>query len=167
MFKEIGRWFYMRSVSKRNDDEIIHGLGITRRDDKHINSYDDLHEVMAYTRLFGKQIDAILKMIDEEIAKSYQFGLKISREHVLKEKVMVLSILDRMGNLDSIPKRLEFAEAVEMFSEAMWGIMKEETAFYFEKLSRERRVRNMYNCHLEAVRNAILFAIYQKNLPYT
>lgn len=161
MFKKLSEllgWFYLRSISKKEDWEIF---WLTRYD-KENNRF-----ITPYHWLPGKQIDAVLKIIDREIVKSYQFGLKISREHMLKEKAVALAILDKMGYPGTVPERFKFEQARKMFSEAMSEIMKEELAFYFEKLGEEGRVRNMYNCHLESVRSAILHAVYHKELPYT
>ncbi len=143
MFKKISEkisellgWLYLSSISKKEDWEIFWST----RYDKDSNRF-----ITPYHRLTGKQIDAVLKIIDREIVKSYQFGLKISRDHMLKEKAVALTILDKMGNLGAIPDRFEFEEAIKIFSEAMSEMMKEELAFYFEKLSKENRVRSMYN----------------------
>lgn len=161
MFKKLSEllgWFYLHSISKADDWEMFWLTGYSKDDNRFITPYQ---------RLSGRQIDAVLKIIDREIVKSYQFGLKIIREHMLREKAVALAILNEMGDLDTVPDRFKFEKLRKVFLEAMSEMMKKELEFYFEKLGRENRVRNMYNCHLEAVRNAILRAIYNKELPYS
>ncbi len=119
--------------------------------------------------LMADQIIAILKIIDEEVAGSFAFGLRISRKHLIKEKAAVLSTLNIMGNLRLIPRRwFEFEEAWKFFTKLLYKGMEEETEFYFRK-SKEGDVRNRYNCHLEAVVTSILRPIYNKDskrIPY-
>ena len=112
--------------------------------------------------LMADQIIAILKIIDEEVAGSFAFGLRISRKHLIKEKATVLSTLNIMGNLHLFPRRFEFEEAWKFFTKLLHEGMEEENEFYFRK-SKEGQVRNRYNCHLEAVATSILRSIYDKD----
>ena len=154
----------MRNVSRRDDTEII--VGSTR-----LNKETNLL-THPCNRLFLKEIEAVLKIVDEELVKSYHFGLKISRDHVLKEKAVILFILNEMGNLYAIPKRFEFEEAMILFSQAMHASLGENLSFYFEKFKKISKtnkkkkniVRSMYNCHLESARCEILRSIYDGTL---
>jgi len=120
------------------------------------------------THLFGDQIIAILKIIDAELIKSFNFGLKISRDHVIKEKMAILIILNNLGNLGTITRRFSFEEARKIFSELVYHALEDKTKLYFEKLKRKGKVRSQYNCHIESVISAILQSIYNANgkIPY-
>ncbi len=143
----ISAWLYLKKVSRSKDK-------------------DDFWAA-PYHRLMVEQIMAILDIIDEELVRSFHYGLKISRDHVVKEKAAALSILNGMGELRLIPKRCDFDNVMRIFSELLGELMKNESEFYFQKLSKEGKVRTMYTCHLEAVRARILNAIYSGQLPFT
>jgi hypothetical protein len=150
MFKKLADWIYLKNVSRKKD------------------FYSIVYSGYQYTRLLDEQARAILEIIDKEIMKSFEFGLKLSREHVLKEKVVFLYILNEMGSLRLIPKRWEFEEAMKIFGEFMYKAMKDEVDFYFEKLNKKKRAtRTMYNCHLEEARSSIFRAIYNHQIPFT
>lgn len=163
MIKDVGAYFYIRDVSRRDDTEII--VGGTRFD-KETNSF-----VHPCDRLSLKEIEAMLKIVDEELIRSYHFGLKISREHVLREKTAILFLLNEMGNLYAIPKRFEFEEVISLFSRGLRVLLSEELFFYFEKLKKiseankkKNIVRSMYNLHLLSVYVAIFRSIYGETL---
>ncbi len=120
-----------------------------------------------YPHLLGEQIFAILRIIDKEVFKSYEFGLELSHEHLLKEKAAVFCILNKMGDLLSIPKKFEWEEAWKNFTELFLALLQEEIKFYFEKYKNTNKVKNMYNRHLETVAVAVLRAVYDRGLPYT
>jgi len=157
MFKKLAVWLYLRSVSKKEDIDFFLNTRYDREKNIFINPCE---------RLSIKQVLAIIESVDQEIIKSYLLGLKISREHVIKEKIAILYIINELGNLHSIPKRFEFEEAMSIFSNKLFEIMKEEMLFYFQKLEKQGLIKNMYNCHLESVKDAILQAIYNKQFPY-
>ncbi len=147
MIKRILAKIYLLQVSKKKDVESLW--------------------LAVYEYLFGDQITAILKIIDAEAVKSFHFGLKISHDHLFKEKAAVLAILNRMGNLDQIPKKAGYEEVYKIFSGALRKVMETEALFYFNRLAATGKVKTMYNCHLESVVCAVLRAIYDGEIPYT
>jgi len=164
MPNRLSAWFYLHSVSTKKDREEFWAPA---------NHYEEKNLsitllVTPLYRLFGRQIEAILDIIDQEIVKSFrQTGLKISHEHVLKEKWTILALINELGNPITIPDNLSEQETVDLFSKTISETMKDEKAFYFEELGKKRQTQNSYNDHLESVRNAVLEAIYDKKLPYT
>jgi hypothetical protein len=151
MFDKLKAKLWLRSVSRKED------LGLF---------WDSSSLVLE--RLLGKQIEAILNIIDDELIKSFGFGLKISREHVLKEKVAVLKVLNSLGSLHMMPRRFNYEEARELFLKSIYDIMEDENKFYFEKLEKKSGVKTRYNCHIEAVTFSVLNSIYNPNgkIPY-
>jgi len=160
VFKKRHSLIYLKLVSKKKDlDGLYYGFGY----DKKTNLF-----TCSFNQLFSKQIEFISELIDQELIKTYNFGLKLSREHVLKEKIAILTILNKMGNLCSIPEKFEWDEAWKIFSEILSVTMEKEKEFYFKKLSKKKNtVRAMYNCHLESVVAVVLRAIYGKEIPFT
>jgi hypothetical protein len=149
MFKKVASLIYLKNVSRSKDIELF------------LIGYK-------FDKMFSDQIKAILKIIDSELIRSFNFGLKISREHVLKEKTTFLFILNEMGNLHLIPKRWEFEEAIKIFGEFMYKALEGEVGFYFKKLSDKKgATRTMYNCHLEAATASVFRAIYNHQIPFT
>lgn len=147
MLKEILAKIYLLQVSKKKDAELLW--------------------LATYQYLCGDQIIAILKIIDAEVVKSFHFGLKLSHDHLFKEKAAVLCILNQMGNLDQIPEKADYEEVYKIFSKALRKVMEDEALFYFNQLAALGKGRTMYNCHLESVVYAVLRAIYDGEIPYT
>jgi|GEM_PF-5678218 len=150
MFKKIIAGLWLASVSKRKDVEMFWSS-----------------EYLPLEHLFGDQIIAVLGIIDAELLKSFEFGLKISRKDIIKEKVVVLKFLNAIGNLGAMPGRLTFEAAKTIFFDFAYEALADEVKFYFEK-AKEGEVKNKYNCHLEAVVVSILRSIYSPDgrIPY-
>jgi len=109
MLKEILAKIYLLQVSKKKDAELLW--------------------LATYQYLCGDQIIAILKIIDAEVVKSFHFGLKLSHDHLFKEKAAVLCILNQMGNLDQIPEKADYEEVYKIFSKALRKVMEEKPYF--------------------------------------
>lgn len=148
MLENIKAKIWLRSVSKADDLNVFWELPLKF--------------------LFGEQLKAICAIVDEELVKSYHFGLKITREHVLKEKTIILNILNSMGNLCSIEERFSFEEARSFFMKNLYHFLTEESKFYFNKMKELNEVGTKYNCHLEAVAASLLNSIFNKDgkIPY-
>jgi hypothetical protein len=150
MLEKLKSKLYLGSVSKKEDENLFWAS-----------------ENCNLERLLGEQIIAILKIIDEELLISYKFGLKLQRDHVLKEKAALLSILNKFGSLALIPRRLTFEEAKKCMFDALYLIMKEEVEFYFNQV-RKGGVKTAYNCHIESIASTLLHSIYNPTgkIPY-
>jgi hypothetical protein len=121
----------------------------------------------SYIYLLGDQILAILKIIDAEVIRSFHFGLRLSHDDLFKEKIVTLSILNKMNGLLYIRVNMEFEDARRFFSELLCALLEKELRFYFEEADKASKTRNMYNCHLESVATAIMQAIYNRKILYT
>jgi hypothetical protein len=115
------------------------------------------------TSLIGEQIVAIVKIIDKELEKSFNFGLELSREHAFKEKLVVLIILNSMGNLHSIFTKTEYGEVMKYFLYILEEMLSEESEFYYEKFSKKNELRNKFNLHLSSIASSILLSICNKD----
>ena len=140
MFDKLKAKLWLMSVSKKKDTESFWRLSLNN--------------------LSGKQINIILKIIDDELVESFNFGLKISHKHVFKEKAAVLMVLNTMGNLYTMPQRFSFDEAREFFFKSIYQILEEENKFYFEESKKKGGVLTKYNCHIESVASSLLREIY-------
>ena len=139
--------FYIMAISKEDDIDAIWNGG--------------------FNYLFSKQIFNILEMIDNEVVRSYcDFGLQISRDHLVKEKIALLTILNRAGNIANIPKLTKYEEAWGIVSGYMHEAMETESKFYFDKLKADGKMPTAYNCHLESVMSVILNTIYNDKMPF-
>ncbi len=151
VFQTISEQLYLRKVIKKGDLDFL------------LTGYQ-------FSRLFGKQIEEILEIIDKEVLISFRFGLKLSHEDVLKEKTLVLVFINSLGNIHLIPGRIKLDRAIYLFGELMNTSLSDQIDFYFDKYSslEKRRkkmiVKNMYNCHLEMVKTSVLRAVYNKKL---
>jgi hypothetical protein len=148
MFKKLKAKLWLLSVSKKEDVQLFWCSSLNR--------------------LLGDQIVAILKIIDEELVKSFDFGLKLSHEHVLKEKTAVLATLNSMGNLCNIKRDFSLEAARAIFLNSIYQMLEAENKFYFEESKKKGGVNTMYNCHLEAVTASIFNEIYSPSgkIPY-
>jgi len=117
-------------------------------------------ESVSLPHLLGDQIIAILKIIDNELITSFGFGLKITRIHVLKEKIVILKILNSFGGIMAMKKQLSFEEASSVVLESAYKMLENENRFYFEKFKNEGGTKTRYNCHLQAVISSVLLSIY-------
>ena len=117
MFKKIKEWLYLRSVIKQDEDEDLFVWNSR-------GSIKDRKIDLGYRRFVAKQIIEILKIIDGEIVRSYRLGLKLSREHVIKEKAASLGILHEMGHLLWIIDNVKPEDAHERFSGLINELMK-------------------------------------------
>ena len=150
MFKKLRSELWLASVSRREDVEMFWSSGS-----------------LPLERLAGDQIIAILKIVDTELLVSFGFGLKISRNDVIKEKAAVLKILNSIGGLGTMPDRFAFETSKAFVLECLYQVMADETKSYFKKAKKDE-VKNKYNCHIEAVVVSILQSIYNPDgkIPY-
>ncbi len=105
----------------------------------------------------------IIAIIDDEIAKSAEFGLEILEEHQLKEKHVILLVIGGLANIGG-SNSLTFDVAMQFFSGAILRILEDESQYYFDKLKKEGRTANMYQVHLHSVAGRVLNTIYDKKL---
>jgi hypothetical protein len=115
---------------------------------------------LQFTHFTKDQVIAIFKIVDEKLVESFNFGLKISRNHVIKEKTAILTILNVMGSIQTITRLFNFEEARRFFLKSIYQILGDETKFYFEKWKEKNGVKNKYNCHIEAAAFSVLQSIY-------
>lgn len=120
-----------------------------------------------FHRLSQRQIERIIGIINEEVKRSEETGFRINEDHILKEKVAVLTILDEAGGVWSI-KKVGFDEARKRFSERLYTIMEGEMEYYFEKIKSNRGTDSnlAYNCHLDALTGHILNIIFNGELDF-
>ena len=120
-----------------------------------------------FHRLSQRQIERIIGIINEEVKRSAKTRLRISEDHILKKKVVVLTILDEAGGIWSI-KKVGFDEARRRFSETLYSAMEEEARYYFEENKNTRKTDSnlTYNCHLDALTGSILSAIFNDELDF-
>ena len=115
------------------------------------------------TKLSGSA-KKIIEIVDDEIAKSAEFGLEISQEHQLKEKYVILLAIDELTNISGPSGFLTFDLMIEFFHGAISTALEDELRYYFDKLKKEGRTANMYQVHLHCVAGHILNAIYNREL---
>lgn len=151
LYKRLSRFIYIKKVSKARD---LHDIDDTLFFG---NSSTTNRCALAF-----KEIAWVQSMVDQAVLKSFGFGLKIDREHVIKEKMTLLCLLNSAGRLIDIPKNYEFHEIMGIFSEAISEEMENEMTLYHQRLGgKKNAVRNMYACHLEDIRTNILREIYK------
>lgn len=145
LLKEIAKLLYMRKVSPRKDvDTIIWG---------------DFGR--SFERLFSTQVEGVLQIVDNEVAKSYDHGLKLDHQDVLHEKLALLTVLNSMGSLHLYPQRYTFDEAMRRLDEALNVFLAEARGKYFDRLEAAGITpHNMYDCHLLSLKGRLMNGIY-------
>ena len=106
----------------------------------------------------------IIEIVDDEIARSAEFGLKISKKHQSKEKQVILLAVRELKRIKELCNGLTFGALFQLFFGVVSVALENEARYYFEKLKKEGRVANMYQCHLSSVVGHILNAIYNREL---
>lgn len=110
------------------------------------------------------QMREFVRFILEEVKKSRKFGLIIEYEHIEKEELFFLSAIGALGGPAAMLRVVTYEKAQELISVDMWKHFRKELLYYFKLSNMEgRTVKNMYNCHLQCVRDRILHEIY--NVP--
>lgn len=151
MFNNYRAKLWLKSVSKKSDIDLFWSSGS-----------------LSLPHLLGKQIIAILEIIDAELITSFGFGLRVLRVHVLKEKTVILVVLNTTGGIEAMKRQFSFDEAKNTIFDLTYKMLEEENHFYFEKFQKEGEVKTKYNCHLEAVILSVLRSIYDADgrIPY-
>ena len=102
----------------------------------------------------------IHKIIDIEVKKSYQFGLKIEKSDIDLEKKILTQIFmefwDDIKNANSI----KYDILRRTISEEVNRCFKDRMEYYFSK---NYSVKNMYNCHLDNVLSHLFMGISNLN----
>lgn len=112
--------------------------------------------------LLFDHIKEIVRIVVDEVRASRKFDLYIEKEHLEKEELFFLTVVDGLGGIWHMQRVVPFDDAQRRISELMWNHFEPELRHYFELAKRRNEsVRNKYNCHLESVRNGLLREIYQ------
>jgi hypothetical protein len=104
--------------------------------------------------LFSRQIEYIIDVINEELKKSRGFGLILTPEDELKEKIVILTIFNKWGQ--TLNKRgpsfaaKEYEQVIRDIQEGTRTLLKKELRKYFEATP-PGETKTRYNCHLESV----------------
>src|SRR3989344_2242544 len=114
--------------------------------------------------LLFQHIQEIVWLVINEAYKSRGFGLYIKKETLEKEEFFFLTMVDRVGGILGMRRRIPIENERAIFSTLMWEHFAEEVQHYFA-LAQEKNeaVLNKYNCHLESVRERLLHEVY--NVP--
>ncbi len=131
------------------------------------NIFNRIKRAFGNKSLLGQPSDTekkIIEIIDDEIAKSAEFGLEILKEHQLKEKQVMFLAVRELKRIKELCDGLTFAAMLQLFFGVISVTLENEARYYFEKLKKEGRMANMYQCHISSVAGRILNAIYNREL---
>ncbi|OGF28206.1 hypothetical protein A2303_00290 [Candidatus Falkowbacteria bacterium RIFOXYB2_FULL_47_14] len=128
-----------------------------------------------FNRLFSGQVKHIIDVVNEELARSREFGLVLRPEDEKKEKLALLSLLDhwaqaliKMGRENSIAEQ---EVVLKGLIATMFKIMNDQTEYYHEYFFRleeetcKPQVKNKYNCHLESVTSRLVNDFLNGKVP--
>jgi hypothetical protein len=109
-----------------------------------------------YKLLSANQISHILDVIQEEVVESDKFGLIIQPEHLLNEKIILLTVfnqwgqaLNKIGEKDNVFLN-HFERIVSYLADLIFDLLSEEVKYYFDH-ALPGEVKNRYNCHLSVL----------------
>ncbi|MDD5290235.1 MAG: hypothetical protein PHT40_03510 [Patescibacteria group bacterium] len=122
--------------------------------------------------LSGNQIYYILDVIQKEVAVSAKFGLIIQPEHLLKEKIIIMAVFNKNGQIlnqftekNSYNDNL-YSSTANFLVDMVCKLLSEEIGYYFDHTP-PGEVKNRYNCHLSVlVAHLIRDFVDQKCVPY-
>ena len=114
-----------------------------------------------------QHIQELVRLVIDEARKSRKFGLYLSKEHLEKEELFFLAIINRMWGVWHIRKIIHPEDVRRLISDLMWEHFKEEISYYFLLAQQQKEaVLNKYNCHLECVRERLIREIYTPNKKF-
>lgn len=127
-----------------------------------------------FNKLFSKQIERIIKIINEEIEISRSFGLEIREEDEKKEKIVILTIFNIYGQgLIRESKRLspqEYEFIIHSLIEIAGELLSQESEFYYDMFKQKeletgkREVKNKYACHIDSVMTRLTKEFLDNNI---
>lgn len=104
----------------------------------------------------------ISSVIDEEINKSREFGLELSKEDIDFEKRVVKTIIEYLwDNIENCKSNREYQELRNMTNYYINKKLGDFKKKYFE-LNSDKKVKNMYDCHLDTVISNLFLKISNK-----
>jgi hypothetical protein len=117
----------------------------------------NLHKKL-FSFLKSKKENYILNVIDEEFIKTKKFGLDITKKDIDYEKsIIVPTILEFWDDIQNANNR-EYNIIGKVIRDSIFSRLEEQTKYYFN-ISKDKLVKNMYNCHLTSVIDRLFMEI--------
>ncbi|MCF7835775.1 MAG: hypothetical protein K9M15_01505 [Candidatus Marinimicrobia bacterium] len=121
----------------------------------------------SYSRLLIGQIKPILEIVDNEAVESFHGGLTLSRKDLVREKIVILTVLNKLGNPHFIRRNYDYPIALRALTKHFFAELERGNRFYFGKLKTHKKLKTLYHYHVSAVLESILDAIHKGEIPYT